>query len=144
MQFKVKYLFELHFQVQIFIFRGCLKVLGMTKTLKKCIWEKHAKESQTREDFSWIFMDFHGAMHGANLNFINGVAYPKMIILKTLQIEIINNNKIITSNDNYQAVSQFYSICSSDSHRNYVQIYFFYKKPVKGHSTEGFLILLWF
>ena len=69
----------------------------------------YAKEPQTGEDILWIFTDFHGVVQVQN--FFNGFANPKIVILKTLQIGKISNNKIITSNDNEQAISQFCSMC---------------------------------
>ena len=123
----------------------------MRKTLRKCKWEKHTKEPQTREDIFWIFTDFHGVVQvQGNSNFIDSFANPKIIILKTLQIRIIANNIITTSNDNERAVSQFCSMCSSDIHSKYVYVFMISQKkcvyihfPLWSNSLTHFRTVFW-
>ena len=119
----------------------------MRKTLEKYKWEKHAKEPQTKEDIFWIFTDFHGVVQvQGNSNFINGVANPKIIMLKTLQIRIITNNIMITSNDNEQEVSQFCNMCSSDGHSYYVYVFIISQKKcvyIFLYDLTHFRIVFW-
>ena len=85
---------------------------GKKENIEKTQMRKTCKKTTNQ---GGPFLDFHGFSWSyaspRNSNFINDVAKPKTVILKTLQTGIITNKIIITSNDNEHA----FHMCSSDN-----------------------------